>query len=275
MGGGQVHPLADVGVIGGSGFYSLLDDAETVSIDTPYGPAAGDLTIGELGGKRVAFLPRHGTDHRFPPHNVPYRANLWALKKAGVKQIVTGSAVGSLKAEYGPGTLVVPDQIVDRTWGRPWTYVPDDNGVAHAPFADPYDAAGRAAAKRGAEKAGIEIVDGGTLVVINGPRFSSRAESLDYQRAGYTIVGMTGMPEAVLARELALPFTALALVTDHDAGVGAGEGVTHHEVLEQFAANLPKLRDLLEATIAQLSDDVGGSEAATIYDAAPPPFDLP
>ncbi len=269
------HPLADVGVIGGSGFYSLLDDAETVSIDTPYGPAAGDLTIGELGGKRVAFLPRHGTDHRFPPHNVPYRANLWALKKAGVKQIVTGSAVGSLKAEYGPGTLVVPDQIVDRTWGRPWTYVPDDNGVAHAPFADPYDAAGRAAAKRGAEKAGIEIVDGGTLVVINGPRFSSRAESLDYQRAGYTIVGMTGMPEAVLARELALPFTALALVTDHDAGVGAGEGVTHHEVLEQFAANLPKLRDLLEATIAQLSDDVGGSEAATIYDAAPPPFDLP
>ena len=169
----------------------------------------------------------------------------------------------------------MPDQIVDRTWGRPHTYAEDDRGVVHPPFGDPYDADGRAAALRGAQAAGLDVVDGGTLVVINGPRFSSRAESADYQRAGYTIIGMTGMPEATLARELALPFTALCLVTDHDAGVAAGESVTHHEVLEQFAANLPKLRDLLVATLAELPDDPSSSEAAQVYAAGPPPFELP
>lgn len=266
---------ADIGVIGGSGFYSLLDDAESVEVETPYGAPSDALTVGELAGRRVAFLPRHGADHRFPPHRVPYRANLWALRSVGVRQLVTGSAVGSLKADYGPGTLVVPDQIVDRTWGRPHTYAEADNGVVHPPFADPYDAIGRAAARRGAQAAGLDIVDGGTLVVINGPRFSSRAESADYQRAGYTIIGMTGMPEAVLARELALPITALALVTDRDAGVGEGEGVTHEEVLAAFAANLPKLRQLLVATIEQLPADGSECEATSVYAAGPPPFELP
>jgi 5'-methylthioadenosine phosphorylase len=240
------------GVIGGSGFYSLLDEAEPRTVETPYGPPSGPLTLGTLAGRRVAFVPRHGADHRFAPHVVPYRANLWALRSVGVRQVVSLSAVGSLTTALPTGTLVVPDQLADRTAGRPHTYFGDGTGVGHASFADPYCPRGRAAAVTGEE-----VHDGGTLVVINGPRFSSRAESLEYQSHGWSIIGMTAMPEAGLARELALCYTTLALVTDLDAGVEAGTGVTHAEVLETFAANLPRLRALLVRTLERLPAEQG------------------
>ncbi|UQX87778.1 S-methyl-5'-thioadenosine phosphorylase [Jatrophihabitans telluris] len=266
---------AEIGVIGGSGFYSLLSDAAAVTVRTPWGDPSGEITVGRLGERQIAFLPRHGADHRFPPHRVPYRANLWALRSLGVRQIVSASAVGSLKPELGPGTIVVPDQIIDRTYGRGHTYNDSDSGVAHVSFSDPYSVAGRAAALRGSAAAGIEVVDGGTLIVINGPRFSTRAESLDYQRRGASIIGMTGMPEAALARELALEFTGLCLVTDHDAGVEVGGGVTHAEVLEQFATNLPRLRELLVATLSQLPALTGNELYGEVYGNTPPPFELP
>ena len=240
---------APVGVIGGSGFYSLLEDPEERFVDTPWGPPSDALTFGALAGREVVFLPRHGRGHRFPPHRVPYRANLWALRGAGVRQVLSLSAVGSLTPSLPTGTLVVPDQIVDRTWGREHTYFSGTEGVGHAPFADPYCPRGRAAA--------VGAHAGGTLVVVNGPRFSSRAESQEFQRNGWTIIGMTAMPEAGLARELALCYTTLALVTDLDAGVEAGEGVTHTDVLEAFAENLPKLRELLVSTLSRLPEEQG------------------
>ncbi len=267
--------LADVGVIGGSGFYSLLDDAEPVAVDTPYGAPSEPPAVGILAGRRVAFLPRHAHDHRFAPHAVAYRANLWALRSLGARQVVALSAVGSLRAGLGAGSLVIPDQLIDRTYGRPATFVRDGAGVVHVPFADPYCPRGRAAAGAGASSIGLELTDIATLVVINGPRFSTRAESLEWQRAGATIIGMTGMPEAVLARELALCYTTLALVTDLDAGVQAGQGVTHAEVLAQFAANLPRLRELLVATIERLPAEQGDCGCASLYDELPPPFQLP
>ncbi|HJQ03386.1 MAG TPA: S-methyl-5'-thioadenosine phosphorylase [Jatrophihabitans sp.] len=268
---------AEFGVIGGSGFYSLLDDAETIEVDTPYGRPSDAVTLGTIAGRRVAFLPRHGADHRFPPHRVPYRANVYALRSLGVRQLVTASAVGSLRADLGPGRLVLPDQIIDRTWGRPHTYSDDDRGVAHLSFADPYCPVGRAAAIRAAGAAGENLVGTGTLAVINGPRFSTRAESVDLQRTGASIIGMTAMPEATLARELALCFTSLCLVTDHDAGVEAGTGVTHAQVLEMFALNLPRMRQLLVATLAELPAEQGqgGCGCADVLDGLTLPYPLP
>lgn len=266
---------ADLGVIGGSGFYSLLSGAETVQVSTPWGEPSSDLTVGTVAGRRVAFLARHGTDHRFPPHRVPYRANLWALRSLGVRQLVTGSAVGSLTPALGPGELVLPDQIIDRTWGRPHTYNDSDTGVAHPSFADPYCPVGRAAAVRAAAESGTPLTDSATIVVINGPRFSSRAESADYQRTGASLIGMTTMPEAVLARELALCFTSLCLVTDHDAGVEAGEGVTHAEVLKTFAANLPRMRELLLATLEQLPAEQGDCPCSQALAGTELPYELP
>jgi 5'-methylthioadenosine phosphorylase len=240
-----------VGIIGGSGFYSLLDAAQELTPDTPYGAPSGPVTRGNLAGRDVAFVPRHGPGHRFPPHLVPYRANLWALRSLGVQQVISLSAVGSLRTDRPTGTLVVPDQIVDRTHGRAHTVYDTADGVGHISFADPYCPRGRAAA------VSTGVVDGGTLVVVNGPRFSTRAESHEFQAHGWSIIGMTAMPEAALARELGLCYTTLALVTDLDAGVEAGEGVTHAQVLETFAQNLPRLQDLLVTTLQRLPDEQG------------------
>lgn len=243
---------AEIGVIGGSGFYSFLDDVEEVEVSTPYGPPSDPVAIGALpgAGRRVAFIPRHGRDHRFPPHRIPYRANMWALRSLGVHQIVAPSAVGSLDPKYGPGTLVVPDQLVDRTSGRTQTYY--DGGAVHVSFADPYCPAGRRVALEAAAGADWPPVDGGTLVVIEGSRFSTRAESRWYAAQGWSIVGMTGHPEAVLARELALCYTPVSLVTDLDAGVEEGAGVTHEEVMRVFAENIDRLRPLIGEIAAAL-----------------------
>ncbi|AXI79107.1 S-methyl-5'-thioadenosine phosphorylase [Peterkaempfera bronchialis] len=242
----------EIGILGGSGFYAFLDDVTEVTVDTPYGAPSDSLFIGDLDGRRVAFLPRHGRGHHLPPHRINYRANLWALRSLGAQQILGPCAVGGLRPEYGPGTLVVPDQLVDRTSGRVQTFydgVPREDGripeVVHVSFADPYCPVGRQAALAGARASGWEPVDGGTLVVIEGPRFSTRAESRWYSAQGWSVVGMTGHPEAVLARELGLCYTSINLVTDLDAGVETGEGVTHEEVLAVFAQNVGRLRTVL------------------------------
>lgn len=242
---------ADIGVIGGSGFYDFLDDAQEVRVSTPCGEPSDPLVIGAVGNRQVAFLPRHGRDHRFPPHRIPYRANLWALRSVGVREVLAPCAVGGLRPELGPGALVVPDQLVDRTAGREQTYY--DEGAVHVSFADPYCPRGRATAVRAITAAGIDVVDGGTMVVIEGPRFSSRAESQWYAANGWAVVNMTGHPEAVLARELAMCYTTIALVTDLDAGVAAGDAaVTQEEVFRVFAANTARLRTLLFDIVAAL-----------------------
>jgi 5'-methylthioadenosine phosphorylase len=246
---------AEIAVIGGSGFYRFLGDAHEVSVSTPFGEPSDPLTVGELGGRRVAFLARHGRDHRHSPHQVNYRANLWALRSLGVRQVLAPCAVGSLRPELGPGSVVVPDQVVDRTWGRPSTVYDQTGPVVHVSLADPYCGRGRGAVLAAAAARAEPVTDGGTLVVINGPRFSTRAESQWHAAAGWSLVGMTGMPEATIARELALCYTAIALVTDLDAGVEGGEGVTHDEVLRVFAANVERLKALVTDVVPALPTD--------------------
>lgn len=258
---------ADIAVIGGSGLYRLLDTADEVNPDTPYGPPSDPITVAEVAGRRTAFLPRHGRDHRYPPHRIPYRANIWALRELGVTQILAPCAVGGLQQHLGPGTFVIPDQLIDRTTSRAQTYY--DDRAAHLSFADPYCPQGRRVTLEAAVAHGLEPVDGGTMVVIEGPRFSTRAESRWYAAGGGSVVNMTGHPEAVLARELALCYTAIALVTDLDAGVEGDHGVTQEEVFRVFGENTEKLRTLLFDIVERLPterdcpcshalDDLGG-----------------
>ena len=265
--------VADIGVIGGSGFYEFLSDADEVKADTPFGEPSEAVLVGEVAGRRVAFLPRHGRDHRFPPHKIPYRANLWALRSLGVRRVLAPSAVGSLTASYGPGTLVVPDQLVDRTTSRVQTFY--DEYAVHVPFADPYCPTGRMRSIAAAREFGWVPAGSGTLVVIDGPRFSTRAESKWYAAQGWTLVGMTGHPEAVLARELAMCYTTLALVTDTDAGVDVGGGVTQAEVFEVFAANMSRLRELVAAIIGSLPAEREDDLCAHALDGIQVPIELP
>jgi 5'-methylthioadenosine phosphorylase len=234
---------APVGVIGGSGLYQLLDDSREIAVATPYGDPSDQLVQASVGGQDIVFVPRHGRDHRFPPHRVPYRANLWALREVGVRQVLAPCAVGALDPGLAPGDLVVPDQVLDRTTTRATTFY--DDVAVHIPFADPYCPRGRTIAVAAAREAGWPVTAGGTMVVIEGPRFSTRAESRAYAAAGGTVVNMTGMPEAALARELALCYTPLALVTDRDAGVAEGEAVLMADVFATFAAATERLRALL------------------------------
>ncbi len=247
----DVHrAVAEVGVIGGSGLYALLEGAEPVSVGTPFGDPSDQLVVGEFGGRGVAFLPRHGRQHQWPPHRIPYRANLWALRSLGVREVLAPCAVGGLRPELGPGSVVVPDQLVDRTTGRVQTF--HDSAAVHVEFADPYCPRGRRAVLRSGQSAGLAPVDGGTMVVVEGPRFSTRAESRWFAAQGWSVVNMTGHPEAVLARELALCYTAVALVTDLDAGVEGGHAVTQEEVFRVFRENTARLRDLLRDVVAAL-----------------------
>lgn len=244
--------VAEIGVIGGSGLYAFLDDAVEHPVDTPYGPPSDPVVVGTVAGRRVAFLPRHGRDHRFPPHRIPYRANLWALRSLGVQSVLAPCAVGSLRPDLPAGSLVVPDQLVDRTSGRPQTF--HEDGAVHVSFADPYCPSGRQTALRCASAAGWPATDGGTMVVVEGPRFSTRAESRWFADQGWTVVNMTGHPEAVLARELAVCYTALALVTDLDAGVDGGVPVTQQEVFRVFSRSTDRLRALLYDVLGGLPD---------------------
>ena len=235
---------AEIGVFGGSGFSSFLDDVEEVTLDTPYGAPSAPLAVGTVAGRAVAFLPRHGAKHEFPPHGVNFRANAWAMRELGVTRVFGPCAVGSLQPRIEPGSVVVCDQLVDRTSGRPDTFF-DGPEVVHVSFADPYCPELRGVALDAARGNGMTTHDGGTVVVVQGPRFSTRAESAWYRGQGWEVINMTQHPEAYLARELGLCYASLALVTDYDVGIEGVEPVEHAEVLRVFEANLERLRAVL------------------------------
>jgi 5'-methylthioadenosine phosphorylase len=242
---------AEIGVFGGSGFYEFLADSFEVSLDTPYGPPAAPVTIGSVGGRAVAFVPRHGRGHRFIPSAVPYRANVWAMQHLGVTSLVGPCSAGSLQADVHPGEFVVPDQLVDRTWGRADTFH-DGPPIHHEAFADPYDDDVRRALVAAGREAGITVHDGGTVVVIQGPRFSTRAESRWFREMGWQVVNMTNYPEAVLAKEAGLRYGTVALITDYDAGVDGQEPVTMETVFARMEQNVANVRDLIERAIPAL-----------------------
>jgi 5'-methylthioadenosine phosphorylase len=232
-----------LGVFGGSGFYTLLDDAEEIAVDTPYGPPSARIRVGELNGARVAFMPRHGDDHSLPPHRVNYRANVWAMHKVGVRRIVGPTACGSLKPDIPPGTFVICDQFVDRTSGREDTFY-DGPQTTHIAGADPYCPDLRRVLADAAREEEIDVRERGTVVVIQGPRFSTRAESGWF--SGFAdVVNMTQYPEAWLARELEICYANVSLVTDWDAGVGGVDPVTADTAIRVFNDNLGRLRALL------------------------------
>lgn len=260
-----------LGVIGGSGFYTFLgSDTRTAMPDTPFGPPSDPITIGTVGGHEVAFLPRHGVQHQYSPHTVPYRANMWALRALGVRRVFAPCAVGSLNPLLGPGTVVVPDQLVDRTSGRADTYF--DTGGVHTSFADPYCPTLRDAVTGLPDVP--HLVDGGTMVVIQGPRFSTRAESQWFAAAGFSLVNMTGYPEAILARELEICYAAIALVTDVDAGVAVGEGVKAAEIFSEFGENIVRLKQLVQSAIDRVAAERTCSHCLQ-HAGVPLPFELP
>lgn len=243
-----------IGIFGGSGLYRLLDQVEEVAVDTPYGPPSARIRVGEIDGAAVAFMPRHGDDHSLPPHRINYRANVWAMKQVGARRILGPCACGSLKAELAPGTFVVCDQFVDRTRAREDTFY-DGPQTTHVSAADPYCQGLREVLLATASDLGIPAVDGGTAVVIEGPRFSTRAESRWFAAAGWDVVNMTQYPEAWLARELELCYATVALVTDYDAGLdGRGDvpAVSAGEAFAVFGQNLEKLRSLLFAVVPKV-----------------------
>ncbi len=253
---------AEIGVFGGSGFYDFLSDATDVDVATPYGPSAAPVAVGTLGGRRIAFLARHGRQHGAAAHRVPYQANVWALAALGVRSIVAPCSVGSLQPDLHPGELVVLDQLIDRTHGRPDTFhdvgapvgTPGSDGpVHHQTFAEPYDRGLRAALiAAGATLADLSVRSSGTMVVINGPRFSTKAESIWFRQMGWHVVNMTGYPEAVLAAEAGIPYASVALVTDYDAGVDGHEPVTMDAVFAMVKQNVDNVRRLITAALPHL-----------------------
>ncbi len=244
-------PRADVGIFGGSGFYSLFDSAEERPVETPYGVPSAPVAIGEIGGKRVAFIPRHGKEHELPPHRIPYRANLWALRELGVRRIVGPCASGALRPDLALGEFVVCDQYVDRTWGRSDTFY-DGPQTTHVSAADPYCPDLRRLVVDTAAELGIPARDGGTVVVVQGPRFSTRAESRWFQSMGWDVINMTAFPECQLARELELCYATIAMVTDYDVGVEGRPAVTASEVVRVFEENNARLRELLVAVVPKI-----------------------
>ena len=245
---------AEIGIFGGSGFYEWLDAADEIEVTTPYGPPSGSLALAEVGGRRVAFLPRHGPNHEVSVPFVNYRANVWAMHELGVRRIIGPSAVGSLRPDLHPGDLVICDQFFDRTSGRADTYYPGPD-VVHVSVADPYCPELRELSGRIAEQQSLRFSPSGTVVVVQGPRFSTRAESRWYSRMGWDIVGMTQYPEVSLARELEMCYLNLCLVTDYDVGLeGVPEvnAVQAHEVMRVLAENIVRVRDLLAAMIPMI-----------------------
>ncbi len=240
----ETNERADIGVFGGSGFYSLIENAREVWIETPFGAPSDRIALGEIAGKKVAFLPRHGKDHRLPPQSINYRANLFAMKMLGVSRIIAPNACGSLKTEVAPGSMVVCDQLVDRTSGRKDTFF-DGPITTHVSFADPYCPTMRPIAVDALKGLGIETHDRGTVVVIQGPRFSTRAESKWYQSQGWEVINMTQYPESYLARELEICFVNISLITDYDVGLEGMQPVSHHDVIEVFNKNNSRVKDAI------------------------------
>ncbi len=238
---------AEIGIFGGSGFYSLLEQVKEVAVHTPYGSPSDKIAIAEIAGRKVAFLPRHGKSHQLPPHMINYRANLWAMRELGVSRIIGPCAAGSLQAHIKPGDFVVIDQFVHRTWGRKDTFF-DGPITTHMGAAEPYCSEMRQVAIDSAKKLGINVHEQGTVVVIQGPRFSTKAESREFSKNGWEVINMTQYPEGWLARELGLCYVNIALITDYDVGLEGHpevKPVTHEDVLKVFTDNNERLRNLL------------------------------
>jgi 5'-methylthioadenosine phosphorylase len=247
-----------IGILGGSGFYTFLDDVQEVAVETPFGPPSAPVALGDVDGVRVAFLPRHGLRHELPPHRIPYRANIWALRELGVRRVLGPNASGALQPDLRLGEFVICDQFVDRTNGRPDTYY-DGPETTHVSAADPYCPELRRILYDSARELGIPARDSGTVVTIQGPRFSTRAESRWFAAMGWHVVNMTAYPEGHLARELELCYANVSMVTDYDVGVEGGEPVSQEEVVRVFAQNNERLRELLRAAIPRIGpqpDDV-------------------
>jgi len=242
---------ADIGVFGGSGFYSLLEDARHTWIETPYGPPSNRVAIGEIAGKRVAFLPRHGDDHRYPPQTINYRANVYVMKSLGVGWIIGPTAAGSLTKSVAPGSMVVCDQVVNLTSGRHDTYY-EGPPVTHISFADPYCPTLRPIAIESLRSIGVETHPQGTIVVIAGPRFSTRAESKFYQSQGWEVINMTQYPECYLARELEMCYVNISLVTDYDVGLEGIPPVSVEAVVEVFKRNNERVRSAIREIVRRI-----------------------
>ncbi len=240
-----------IGIVGGSGFYSFLDDIEEVELDTPYGRPSAPLALGVVDGARVAFIPRHGRNHEFPPSQINYRANIWALREAGVRRILGPNASGALQAEIALGEFVVCDQFVDRTKTRADSFY-EGPETTHVSAANPYCPELRGLVVETAKELGISVRDGGTVVTIEGPRFSTRAESKWFAAMGWHVVNMTAYPEGYLARELEVCYANISMVTDHDVGVEGAEPVSQERVARVFADNNDRLRELLRAVIPRI-----------------------
>ncbi len=246
----------EIGVFGGSGFYSLLENVQEAKIDTPYGPPSDSVFVAEVQGRRVAFMPRHGRRHTIPPQMVNYRANVWAFHKLGVKAVISPCAVGSLQRHIAPGDFLVADQFVDRTTGRKDTFY-DGPITTHVSPADMYNKTLSNLAIESIEKHGIKAHKGGTVVVIQGPRFSTQAESAWFTSMGWHVINMTQYPEAYLCHELGMAVVNISLVTDYDCGVVADtEAVTAHNVLEVFQSNAEKARKVVLDLISKMPVDL-------------------
>lgn len=236
---------AQIAVIGGSGFYSLLENVREVTVETPYGPPSDAITLAQLGDRSIAFLPRHGRKHTIPPHKINYRANIWALKSLGVRYLISPCAAGSLHKDVAPEHFVVCDQYVDRTRGRADTFF-DGPEVHHVSAADPYCPQLRTLAIEVIKEHGITVHETGTIVVINGPRFSTTSESKWFSDAGWTVIGMTQYPEAYLALEQEIAVVNIALITDYDSGLHAEvEPVTADEVYAVFKRNADRIKSVV------------------------------
>ncbi len=248
---------AQVGVFGGSGFYSFVEHREKVQVKTPYGDPSDKVTLGDVGDIKVAFIPRHGADHNIPPHKINFRANLWAMKELGVTQIFGPCAAGSLQPHVKPGDFVICDQFVDRTKSRKDTYY-DGPKTTHISTAEPYCPRMAEKIYKAADGMGLSCHQGGTVVVIEGPRFSTKAESRWFSNQGWEVVNMTQYPEAYLARELEICYANISLITDYDAGLEEAPGikpVTTEEIIKMFSQNMEKLRELLFKSIPLIIEE--------------------
>ena len=253
-----MSPEPAVGVIGGSGLYSLFDDGRSQEVDTPYGNPSGPIIGGTIEGAPAFFVPRHGPAHSIPPYNINYRANIWALRQVGAVAVVSVTAVGSLRSDHEPGSVIICDQLIDATYGRAQTFF-DGPDVQHVSFADPFCTTWRARASAAANAAGFVTHSGGTVVTIQGPRYSTRAESRRYARSGADVIGMTQCPEAALAREAGLCYVMVGIVTDYDAGVDDDPTVPAVEeghVAGVLGTAIPRIRGVVTSMISDFPKEV-------------------
>ena len=251
----QTDDKALIGIFGGSGFYSFLDDVHEITIETPYGKTSDKIAIGKVNGKNVAFMPRHGKEHTITPEQVNYRANIWAMKQVGVKYLISPCAAGSLQADIKPGDIVFCDQFVDWTFGKRKDTFFEGPIVTHVSPAETYCPKLRKLAINSAHKLGLSYHKTGTVVVINGPRFSTKAESKFFTSQGWQVINMTQYPEGYLAHEMDMCTLNISLITDYDAGlVSDVDPVSHSSVIQVFKSNIEKLKKLLVTIISDFEE---------------------